>query len=426
MKYTQIVRKIIFILVLLGYCTLNAQYDPNQDLDGDNIINSIDLDDDNDGILDSLESPSSNIVENGSFTTNTTHWVHDTYWYNGGGYMIIIADNTSNKDLKQTINNLNKTNGNIALTIKLGAQDGSHKGGSTASLQIILNGTLYATIHNGATRSSAVNNITIALKNSATSDFTPYTTANVFGFTYQTFTINIPYNSPATADLIFRVTTGLDDWVIDDVAIHAFVEDTDGDGIPNYQDLDSDNDGCLDAMEGDENVAFSMLGAAASGLSVGTGSTAQNRNLCSAQSCVNIQGVPNVVNSGAFADKDSDQGQGIGGSKDNAVAACHCYKPATTNGTTLNTDFGITSLGRAGSDEENWPMVRKGAWVALESKTKGFVPNRLTSEQISKIPAVDLVEGMMVYNTTLDCLQINTDGTAEGWACFNTQTCPKN
>lgn len=105
-----------------------------------------------------------------------------------------------------------------------------------------------------------------------------------------------------------------------------------------------------------------------------------------------------------------------------------CYKPAVTAGTILDTPQGITSLGRAGTGTigNNWPMVRKGAWTVLEAKTKGFVLNRLTSAQIAAIPAVNLIEGMMVYNVTLDCLQVNTDGTAAGWACFNTQTCPTN
>ena len=101
-----------------------------------------------------------------------------------------------------------------------------------------------------------------------------------------------------------------------------------------------------------------------------------------------------------------------------------CYKPAQTSGTILDTNHGITALGRAGADNSNWPMVRKGAWTVLEAKTKGFVVNRLTDSQVSAIPSADLREGMMVYNITQDCLQINIDGTATGWRCFNTQTCP--
>ena len=41
-----------------------------QDTDGDNIINSIDLDDDNDGILDSSECQSSDRIANGVFPTS--------------------------------------------------------------------------------------------------------------------------------------------------------------------------------------------------------------------------------------------------------------------------------------------------------------------------------------------------------------------
>jgi len=37
--------------------------------------------------------------------------------------------------------------------------------------------------------------------------------------------------------------------------------DTDGDGTPNYQDLDSDNDGCFDAIEGDGGVTLAQIDA---------------------------------------------------------------------------------------------------------------------------------------------------------------------
>ncbi|SDF23804.1 DUF6923 family protein [Epilithonimonas hungarica] len=105
-----------------------------------------------------------------------------------------------------------------------------------------------------------------------------------------------------------------------------------------------------------------------------------------------------------------------------------CYRPATTSGTALQTEIGITSLNRAGNDTtgNNWPMIRKGAWIALEAKTKGLVINRLTSAQISAIPATNIIEGMIVYNITLNCLQVNTTGTSAGWTCLNTPTCPSN
>lgn len=90
-----------------------------------------------------------------------------------------------------------------------------------------------------------------------------------------------------------------------------------------------------------------------------------------------------------------------------------CYLPDNFDDTGLTTNVGISSL--RSDNSGNWPMVREGGWIALESKTKGFVPNRMTNEQIAAIPVVDLVVGMMVYNV---------DGTAEGWNCFKTPACP--
>lgn len=104
-------------------------------------------------------------------------------------------------------------------------------------------------------------------------------------------------------------------------------------------------------------------------------------------------------------------GQNLGG----------CYKDARTDGQILDTKHGITAFGRAGSDNSNWPMERKGGHTALESSTKGFVINRLTLAQISAIPTENLVEGMMVYDITNDCLKIY-NGTE--WKCFTDQTCP--
>ena len=95
--------------------------------------------------------------------------------------------------------------------------------------------------------------------------------------------------------------------------------DTDKDGIPNRLDLDSDNDGCTDAVEGDENVTTSQLTTAGGTVTVGTGSTASNQNL---GITVNTYGVPTVVNSGGAADIGSDQGQGIGQSSDASKNDC--------------------------------------------------------------------------------------------------------
>ncbi len=106
----------------------------------------------------------------------------------------------------------------------------------------------------------------------------------------------------------------------------------------------------------------------------------------------------------------------------------YCYKlPVTNAGTTIPTKHGITALGRAGSDNGNWPMVRQSAWTVLEAKTKGFVVNRVEFDNTSGnpvgIPTNNFVEGMMVYDITNHCLKIY-DGSK--WGCLTTPACPNN
>ncbi|MDP9956221.1 hypothetical protein J2X97_001858 [Epilithonimonas hungarica] len=107
-----------------------------------------------------------------------------------------------------------------------------------------------------------------------------------------------------------------------------------------------------------------------------------------------------------------------------------CYKTgATTGGATLDGKVGISALSRAGADNpDQWPMLRKGAWLVLEAKTKGFVPNRTAFDASNNpvgIAPANFVEGMMVYDITNKCLKIYTNnGTAWGWYCMTTQACP--
>jgi len=121
------------------------------------------------------------------------------------------------------------------------------------------------------------------------------------------------------------------------------------------------------------------------------------------------------------------------------VCSSACYRPGiNTGGAVLDTKVGISAMGRAGADDkDNWPMTRKGGHIALESKTKAFVPNRVafsdadnnasTSDVPVGIAASNFVEGMMVYDTTNKCLKIYTlkDGdTTMAWHCVTTPACP--
>lgn len=103
-----------------------------------------------------------------------------------------------------------------------------------------------------------------------------------------------------------------------------------------------------------------------------------------------------------------------------------CYEnptPSSASNQGKDSKFGITSLGRSGTENGNWPMVRKGAYMVLESKTRGFVIPRMTQAQVDKMSEVttNLVEGMVVYNLTSNCIYVY-DGVS--WNCYKTQTCP--
>lgn len=101
----------------------------------------------------------------------------------------------------------------------------------------------------------------------------------------------------------------------------------------------------------------------------------------------------------------------------------YCLENAVTTGTALPTTTGITSQGRAGSEtaNNNWPMVRNGGYLALESNTKPFIPTRVTTAGLAAI--TNPVEGMMVYDTTENCLKIYVSSSI-GWKCYNRKTCP--
>ncbi len=124
--------------------------------------------------------------------------------------------------------------------------------------------------------------------------------------------------------------------------------DTDGDGIPDKFDLDADNDGCLDALEGDGNLTYNNLVNAGGTLTAGAGSTASNQNLCADGTCVDGNGIPTVVGAG----------QAVGTSKDATQQADEC-DPCNAN-STLFTDADGDGVGNeCDLDDDNDGILDK-------------------------------------------------------------------
>ena len=239
---------------------------------------------------------------------------------------------------------------------------------------------------------------------------------------------------------------------VDNVVLTPLNCDTDGDGIPNYLDVDSDDDGCPDAVEGSENVSIEQVWSLNLPIAdanyanrgkikvIYDGITTNTQPNIVSQSAAAL-GVPQLVNNAGnnlnavtnpsdlagLADNTdvpgpttADIGQGVGASSNAAVNACICYNDPNTGTVGADTKHGITLLKRAGAtpQPDNWPMERKSAFTALESNTKGFVITRMTTAEINALTGQS---GMMVYDTDLKCLKL-FNGTA--WSCFNTPTCP--
>ncbi|MCD9853125.1 thrombospondin type 3 repeat-containing protein [Epilithonimonas sp. JDS] len=408
------------------------------DADSDGIPNWQDLDSDNDGILDIFECPDAFVSVNYSSTDGTVTNFSAPAADLGFIFDVYTLDNSFNLN----INGVNLATSRLEFQPDQGDNirflDGATYGGGVVPQIYSMTGTAA----NPLVRIIIHKNGSVNIYGSKTGGGPLFPLQLYNGNVFNNITWNQSGpNSIVLTQLVVGPTyiTGRGQGIKNGNC------DPDGDGISNQYDVDSDGDGCADALEGSEAVKIDQIHSLslpntdanyayrgqikvlANGITAGTPSQVVSRipgangvpELLN-YSIMNTSGIAGVVDN---TDGTSDVGQAIGDSQAAAVNSCLCYKPSITAGTVLDTNQGITSLQRAGAVGSNWPMVRKGAWTALEAKTKGFVPNRLTTAQITAIPAASLIEGMMVYNTTLDCLQINTDGTAAGWKCFTTQTC---
>ncbi len=224
------------------------------DTDTDGVPDLLDLDDDNDGVLDLVECPAStnNILVNGTFDVNKTGWTGSANWaYYAPGFLWNSAENVTNDLLSQTfakpVVNAEASTVDIIFDFNTNGVSYSISSTTTASMDVILNNKIYATINNpsGGTTASVVG------KNGATVNVS---SVNIAANNVPTTKIIVKVPKTALSNsntLSFAFTATSDDFGIDNVFIGTQVSacDTDGDGIVNSKDLDSDGDGCSDAVE---------------------------------------------------------------------------------------------------------------------------------------------------------------------------------
>ncbi|WP_281297601.1 Ig-like domain-containing protein [Flavobacterium limnophilum] len=277
------------------------------DSDGDTIFNTVDLDDDNDGILDSVENSSCGLTgtyinplfaenfgtqstANGTLSISSPYTNYNYYqaqvgltptdWQNGSSAPQSLQDGryTIFNDIKytsswvpgvwQTIGD--HTNGGTTPTAgRMAIFNASYAAGEfyrrtltgvVANAPIntsfwVMNIDLAATgriLPNVTVEFQETGNPTNVLYSFSTGDIPVEAAGNTNAWkNFTNPTLFIP-SSDVNIDVVFKNnSTGGNgnDLALDDILINQKICDTDGDGIPNYLDLDSDNDGCSDANE---------------------------------------------------------------------------------------------------------------------------------------------------------------------------------
>lgn len=369
------------------------------DSDGDGIVDELDLDDDNDGILDTIECPpvylvrpvtTSSITANKPITSGTAQQIADGEGGGGTGPGVFPYWYTNVSNLPITFT-MDMHAVSIMDHIKLYGPWGEREQIKDFKVELYNSSNQIIGVESFTTPDLYEGTLLFRFAR----EYTNVTRVRFTILTSQGFSTATPPRASLN-EIVF-------------LDLQPLNCDTDGDGIPNHLDLDSDNDGCLDAIEGDENVTSAMLVNAASGLSVGIGSTADNQNLCATGNCVNSNGVPNQVNAGGAADIGSDQGQGIGDSQNALVNLCFC-----TQLPTLGTPDGFTMVGVSTHETQiaGWPENVGNGFIALDSQTKGMVITRVahvggtTGVPLATDSVVNPFAGMLVYDIQDACVKL--------------------
>ncbi|MBL4560473.1 MAG: DUF11 domain-containing protein, partial [Labilibaculum sp.] len=248
-----------------------------QDTDGDGVVDSVDLDDDNDGILDNIECPVTLLdilIETSIITTTSNQTLtgtggevlnitlssptiaYEALFYYDGIYGYFLGDNNTDE---QITFNFDKPITDIIIYAtahsNLPPGNPSVVPGSEEML-LDVNGVQHT--FNPANFNVTLENPQISvdglriLGSTITGDGSfNYTITNPSGITSITLYHNVITDTPYGSIYDVRVSGNI---------LHSSSPDTDGDGMPDCLDLDSDNDGCSDADE-----AYGVLGTDSNG-----------------------------------------------------------------------------------------------------------------------------------------------------------------
>ncbi|MFD1294960.1 choice-of-anchor A family protein, partial [Lutibacter holmesii] len=355
-------------------------FDDANDIDGDGIPDFCDLDDDNDGILDSDECTSADLDWNGSDQYEYTNGVDPTFTLtdlSGSGVNVTVSavytgTNPPTESLTGDGGLTYSTDGDVLqllpawTSLAVSGSDPLVTYTFEFTESVILNNVDIKDLDRQNTFTDAVKVLAEdASGNSVTLDITEGSIISIDanGFYYfdgdlnsafddETHWLKVNSNNAAIKKLIVMASpsTGAADGSVPTSASRFGVGDmdlclpvdTDSDSTPNYLDLDSDEDGCFDAFEGAGSVAADDIDV--TGVIIGS---------------VDANGVPTLVSGG----------QGVGDSQ-NAMVKCNV----------ANNDFGSVVTGVGGQAVSN----------VLDNDTFGYVTTPVLTQVSSTHTGVTL------------------------------------
>ena len=247
------------------------------DQDGDGVDDADDLDKDGDGILDADESEIPDFT-NGDFsagrtgytTTGAISYTTITSGPNVGDTVARLSNNRTTASLTQALGGPETTISE--LEFQFGWNNGTLSGaGDGQNIEFKINGVTYLTIETpddggtnqddatdlgGDARLTASNGATFLVEDPSVQGPQFIDTSQFNAWTLRTITLTLPSDiSSPVFSLESGPRPGNGEEVNDDFAVTAFTItegftaiDTDGDGVPDHCDLDSDNDGISDLV----------------------------------------------------------------------------------------------------------------------------------------------------------------------------------
>ncbi|MFD0992811.1 cadherin repeat domain-containing protein, partial [Tenacibaculum geojense] len=401
----------------------------NTNSDSDNVADICDADDDNDGILDSVEmgscnSSSSVLNWDAIYTEGGTNQASgdDPYLVNdtpvADGVTVTLNREVSNNitQYHYRINDFFSTNStynlyqkaanggesshsfsfsepiyNLAFTLYDVDRDPTGASGTANSgfidEVVILATTVDGTIHTLTPAEYTLADQTLSSTNTFTAIGADNSNTNmsINGIQAWITNIEIVYRNLTTAP----VNTQFQALSISNFTFCKTKRDSDGDGTPDYLDIDSDNDGCLDALEGGDNIQISQVNFLTGEI---TGSVAAN-------------GVPDAVSgsqsvgtSRDYNQRDAqcdDDNDGVPNQDDDCAGfddSIDSDGDSVPNACDIDSDNdGITDVNENGSECFNTQ--------AQDLNTPAYAEN---TNLVSNLPLNNLANGLFNFNATLN------------------------